>query len=161
AFQQVVRWNGTTWVPLGGSHDGTVRALAVMPDGRLVAGGEFTSIGGIAASNIAAWNGTAWAPLGAGVGGGGLPDAGVHALAVLTSGDLVAGGNFGAAGGLAAANIARWNGTAWSPFGAGLSGGVYGSAARALLPLPGGGLVAAGNFSLAGSVAVNSVAMWN
>jgi len=161
AFQQVVRWNGGAWVPLGGSHDGTVRALTVMPDGRLIAGGVFTSIGGIAASNIAAWNGTAWAPLGAGVSGGVSPDLGVYSLAVLTNGDLVAGGNFGAAGGLGAASIARWNGTAWSPLGAGLSGGVYGSFARALLPLPGGGLVAAGTFSVAGSVAVSSVATWN
>jgi hypothetical protein len=66
--------------------NGTVHSLAVMPNGDIVAGGEFTTAGGLTASRIARWNGSSWSPLGAGMNGP------VHALTVMPNGDLVAGG---------------------------------------------------------------------
>ncbi|QYU66619.1 hypothetical protein J4558_16775 [Leptolyngbya sp. 15MV] len=104
------------WSALGslreGGMGGSVFALAVLPSGDLVAGGNFATAGDVSASNIARWNGSSWSALGSGVTGGGQPF--VSALAVLPSGDLVAGGSFTTAGGASASRIARWNGSSWS-----------------------------------------------
>src|SRR5207244_2479119 len=45
----------------------------------------------------------------------------VNALAVSGS-DLYAGGSFTNAGGVAATNIAKWNGSTWSALGSGMNG---------------------------------------
>lgn len=53
----------------------------------------------------------------------------VHALCVHDDGTgpaLYVGGSFGAAGGVAANNIAKWDGNEWTPLGEGLSNGVAG-----------------------------------
>ena len=42
-----------------------------------------------------------------------------YALAVDGAGNLYAGGDFTTAGGVVANNIAKWDGTAWSPLGSG------------------------------------------
>jgi hypothetical protein len=75
--------------------------------------------------------------LGSGTGGA------VSALAVLHNGDLVAGGGFLTAGGVAANNIARWNGSSWSAMGV--------TAGNALTVLPGGDLVAGVSFTSNGT----------
>ncbi len=130
---RVMRWNGVTWSTLGigGSYCGQ---LLVLPNGNLVVGGQFASMDGVAANNIARWDGSAWSPLGAGT------DAGVQALALLANGDLVAGGTFQTAGGVPALRIARWDGTGWNAMGGGLQGNVTG-----LLPTATGTLLACGN----------------
>jgi hypothetical protein len=110
----VFRWDGVAWHPLG-SGVGGVEALAVY-DGRLIAGGQFTTVGGSAANCVAAWDGVAWAPVGSGVEGPNYPT--VEALVVYDN-KLVAGGNFTMAGGAAANNIAAWDGAAWAPLGSG------------------------------------------
>src|SRR6266478_6422921 len=53
----------------------------------------------------------------------GLPGAAgtVYAAAVDGSGNLYIGGSFGAVGGVFAKNIAKWNGTNWSPVGLGVN----------------------------------------
>src|SRR5207247_1980432 len=98
----IARWNGSTWAPLGTGMLDHVRALAVLPNGDLVAGGYFIAAGGVSARNIARWNGSTWAPLGTGV------NSEVYALAVLPYGGLAAGGNFTSAGGQVSAYWARW-----------------------------------------------------
>lgn len=155
-FADVVKWDGAAWVPLGGGHNGSVRALLVRANGDLIAGGEFSTIGGVAASHIARWDGTAWASLGAGVGNGWAFDHGVFALAETAAGELVAAGNFASAGGAPAKNVARWNGTTWSALGSGLgSGQLSFDIPRSLLALPGGDVVAGGGFG------PNNIARWN
>jgi len=101
----IARWNGTAWSPLGTGMNNWVLALAVLPNGDLVAGGRFTTAGGVSAIRIARWNGAAWSPLGTGM------NSEVRALAVLPSGDLVAGGWFTTAGGNPSAYFARWTET--------------------------------------------------
>ena len=145
------RWNGSSWVPLGGpvTNPGgaAVNALAVMPNGDVVAGGYFSQAGGVSVVNIARWNGTAWSPLGSG-----FPNL-VTALLVLPNGDLIASfGSFGFSG------LLRWNGSYWSNVGGGLS---FNSYVPTLALLPGGDMVAGGNFSSAGGVPVQNVARWN
>ena len=105
------RWNGTSWSAVG-SGASYARVLAVFDDGggggpALIAGGDFASMGGVAANSIARWDGDDWSALGNGM------DDMVSALAVLDSGTaggpaLVAGGTFTVASDTGDSYIARW-----------------------------------------------------
>jgi hypothetical protein len=126
AASRIARWNGSTWSPLGSGMDWSVRALAVFDDGggeALFAGGAFTTAGGASANSVAKWDGTTWSPLGTGMSGTSAGN--VAALAVFDDGGgeaLFAGGVFASAGGIAAKNVAKWDGSAWSPLGSGVDG---------------------------------------
>lgn len=120
------RWDGQSWSVVGGGmwiyNDGAyVAALTVFDDGqgpKLYAGGYFSRAGNAAAANIARWDGSAWSAL-----PGGGCDREVRALIVHDDGRgpaLIAGGRFQHAGAVAAGNVAKWNGAAWSPLGEGL-----------------------------------------
>ena len=80
----------------------------------------------------------------------------INAFAIMPNGDLVAGGTFTAAGGVAVNRIARWNGIAWSAMGSGMDGTV-----SSLAILPSGTLVAGGTFNTADGVLVRGIARWN
>jgi chitodextrinase len=108
------------WSPLGSGMDSHVNALAVY-DGRLIAGGDFTTAGGVAVNNIAAWDGSSWSPLGLGT------DGTVWALTVY-DGRLIAGGSFYTAGGDSVYYIAAWDGSSWSSLGSGMESDVLGLA---------------------------------
>jgi len=82
-------------------------------------------------------------------------DGDVVALAVSGT-DLYAGGSFTAAGGVAARNIARWNGSTWSALGTGMDPWPV----RALA-VSGSDLYAGGDFTTAGGVSANRVAKWD
>ncbi|MCA3006014.1 MAG: hypothetical protein LW650_14250 [Planctomycetaceae bacterium] len=158
----IARWNGASWEPLGSGMGGVsapfVSALAVLPNGDLVAGGRFTTAGGAAASNIARWSNSAWSPLGAGLANVDNVFAVVNALAVLPGGQLVAGGQFTNAAGATVNSIARWNGSSWGSLGSGMTG--FNSSVRALAVRPGGDLVAGGLFIAAGGTVAGSWARW-
>lgn len=160
----IARYNPTTgvWSALGtgvgGVSSGYVLAIAVTPGGELIVGGQFASAGGTAASRIARYNPTTgvWSALGAGVNGT------VRALAVLPNGDVLAGGDITSAGGVPTIPIVRYaptpgGGGIWSSLGTGM----IGNAVRAIVALPGGDIIAAGNFSLTGGVGANSIARFN
>ncbi len=110
------------WSSLGtGINNGTngeVWALAVIGSD-LYVGGNFTTAGGNTVNNIAKWNGSSWSALISSNGVNGLNGT-VAALAVIGT-DLYVGGWFTTAGGVQAENIAKWDGTNWSPLGSGLS----------------------------------------
>jgi hypothetical protein len=123
----VVERTAATWIHRGGvGLDGAVRALAVLDrDGNaatpddVIAGGEFSTIGSIAANGIAAWNGSAWSPLGEGVLLADGARGAVHALRTVHDGEagaasLLVGGEFASAGGVATQHIARWNADGWA-----------------------------------------------
>ncbi len=97
----LARWDGSSWSPVGeglGSSGGTPMVSAfTLFDGRLVAGGSFTSAGGQPAQDVAAWDGASWEGLGTG------PANGVSALAVRQDTLFAAAWN----------GIRRWNGTEW------------------------------------------------
>ncbi|MCU0867312.1 MAG: hypothetical protein MUC36_26310 [Planctomycetes bacterium] len=147
---RLARWDGTAWSWLGGDANDNVFALRTLPNGDLVAGGWFTSIGGTAAASVARWNGSAWSPLGAGFNGP------VYTLSTTSTGTLFAGGSFSTSGGPAGACVARWNGTAWQSLGSGCNATVYGSMVAA-----NGDLVVVGNFSTAGGQSAKGIARWN
>src|SRR6185295_398628 len=99
----------------------SVQALATFDDGSglaLYAGGGFASAGSVPARNVARWDGSAWTTVGGWTSGGSA----VTSLVAFDDGGglaLYAGGNFSAAGGVTASNIARWDGANWSAVGSG------------------------------------------
>jgi hypothetical protein len=129
---------------------GAVSALALDGNGKLYAGGEFTTAGGVSANRIAMWDGSSWSALGSGM------NSYVSALALDGSGRLYAGGWFTTAGGVSANFIAIWDGSSWSALGSGMNGRVF------ALALDGSGkLYAGGWFTTAGGVSANHIAMWD
>jgi len=159
---RVAAWDGTSWQPLGagieGDMDGELAVYCLsVHDGELIAGGTFTTAGGIPASCIARWNGTLWQPLGTG-----MPPissqyaAVVHDLATY-NGFLYATGQFHSAGGNTAYSIARWDGTFWSPVGTGLQDGIWVYTGVSLTTWD-GKLVVAGYIEKIGTTVVNHIA---
>ena len=160
----VARWNGGEWSGLGagvGSGGvGRVYALAALSNGDLVVAGVFTTAGSVSAKCIARWNGTEWSALGSGVSFG-TRTATVYALATLPNGELIAGGRFTSAGGVAANNVARWDGTQWWALGAGVTRDETLQGVRALAALPNGDVIVGGIFSSASGFPVRSLARWD
>ncbi len=162
----VAKWNGTNWSALGSKFQGDasfrplVAALAVSGSD-LYAGGAFTNAGGTPANRIAMWNGSNWSALGSGMDWTNRYIPIVYALAV-SGNALYAGGQFTSAGGIAANNIAKWNGTNWSALGSGigpwLDGGFATVSALAVL---GRNLYAGGIFTAAGGSPANYIAKWD
>lgn len=152
----IAAWDGTAWQALGGVND-AVYALAVY-DGKLIAGGLFTTAGGVDAYHVAAWDGTSWEPIGQGV------RFQVPALAVY-NGLLVAAGILNQTEVDAKGYIAAWDGSAWRQLGSGLSGvppawgGDPFTYANALT-VYNGDLVVSGSFTIAGGNASAYLARW-
>ncbi|MCC7395587.1 MAG: hypothetical protein IT455_00810 [Planctomycetes bacterium] len=149
--QRIAQWRAgagsvRTWQTMAGGVNGAVRALIELPNGDVVATGEFTMAGGVPVPRIARWNGTVWSPLGAG-----LDLAGTRLL-LDADGSLIVGGMFTSAGGVPANNIARWDGSSWSSLGAGVPG-VVGAMARM-----GDGTLAV---LLASSTSPTNLLLWN
>lgn len=149
----VARWDGAAWRPLGAGTNNDVICLKVLND-RLYAGGYFTAADGRDAGFIAQWDGTAWMPVGAGF------DGAVFSLGEY-DGELIAGGQFQHSGTAGMSLIARFDGAAWRDIGGGL--------AHVTLPYAGvttaiaeyrGQLLAAGNFTAAGGAPARSMARW-
>lgn len=82
----------------------------------------------------------------------------VNTVAILPNGDLVIGGAFFQLGGNPkASGVARWDGTAWQGFGAGLTGSV-----NALVVTPGGDIVVGGDFlNAGGNLNATGIARWD
>ena len=79
----------------------------------------------------------------------------MRALVLNDAGELFAGGRFTIAGGLAAKNIAKWNGQSWTALGEGLDGDVL------ALATSGTDLYAGGGFFTASGLTVNNIARWD
>ena len=78
----------------------------------------------------------------------------VYSLTIY-NGDLIAGGYFTNAGGVAAYYVARWDGSAWDSLGSGMNGFVFS------LTVYNGEVIAGGEFTTAGGVAAKRVARWD
>ncbi len=158
----VVRWNGMFWTNfgiVGDASPGGVRTIVELPNGDLIVGGRFEFIQGVFANKIARWNGTSWTQLGLGVQGG-VAGGFVSGLAVMPNREIIIAGSFSAAGGIPANNIARWNGSSWSPLGAGIIGVLNNFFNPVLLVMPSGDLFAGGEFEIAGGVPSAHFAHW-
>ncbi|PWU19160.1 MAG: hypothetical protein C5B50_07290 [Verrucomicrobia bacterium] len=113
---------------------------------------NISAIFGMVGANPVFNNDANWMGLGSGVSGNYQPP--VNALAV-SGRTLYAGGNFTTAGGVAANNIAQWDGTNWSALGSGMNGAVN------ALAVSGSVVYAGGAFTMAGGNPANYIAQWN
>lgn len=173
----IARWTGSTWTDLADGVNARVWSLAVFdPDGpgrlpsSLFVGGEFTQAGAIEASGVARWDNLGWHDVDGGIDDPGGPHR-AFAMSVFDEDGpggrdlprLFVGGDFVLAGGLAASNIARWDGSVWSEVGGGANGWVQtmqtfdpdGPGPRTL------GLYAGGIFGSVGGMSVNRIARWD
>jgi hypothetical protein len=151
----IARWNGSTWAPLAPPVDDAVLSLNVLPNGDVLAGGAFRLAGGVSATGLARWNGIAWSTVGAPLRPAALPVVRVNTTTLLPNSEIVAAGDFGGAGAVAAHAVARFDGSTWSSFGSEM--GVV----AAMVTLPNGDIVAGGTFDAAGGVPAANIARWD
>lgn len=156
----VARWDGASWSPMG-TGLGTLpiawaTTLTALPNGVVIAAGEFFTADDKVAEAIAAWDGTSWSALDSVVGETIAGDS-IRCFAPQAGGGMVAGGTFLRTGSGYAGRIARWTGASWSAMGTGASGGgVY-----AAKSLANGDVVAGGSFSLLGGQLVSNIGRWD
>lgn len=145
---RVARWSpgrGGVWSAMGPGISNAVFALATMQDGTIVAAGY---------TGPAAWDGSTWKSLGA-------VNNTVNTLLPLPDGGLLAGGIFTNIGGVNVKRLARWNGTVWSEFAGGVTGGAVPPWVDSLARLPNGELLVGGGFLACGGVPANRIARWD
>lgn len=110
----IAKWDGTTWSPLGAGLNGSVAGIGISGTDVYV-GGSFTTAGGIVANGVAKWNGSDWSPVGSG------PGHLIEDLAISPSGIYVAGG---AGAPDYKGVVSFWNGSTWTALGAPFEGGI-------------------------------------
>ena len=148
----MARFDGTDWQPVGAGLGRELASVAELANGDIV-------VGGYVSAGIVRQSGGVWSPLGGGVSNASNHDLPiVSALQVMPNGDLIAGGYFETAGGVAAASIARFDGVNWSPLGTGLA---TGGDVRAMHLRANGDLIVGGSFSLGSGGAQVNVAQWD
>jgi hypothetical protein len=157
---------------MGVGFNDLVYALAVLPNGDVIAGGTFTLAlqgNGVIVNRVARWNGSSWVAMAGGMMS--FPPypppyfqpAEVRSLAVTATGDVIAGGRFGNAGSAVANGIARWNGIEWQSLGTGLDGLFPGGqpSVDSVAVHPDGSIVAAGSISVFGDLSQRHLLSWD
>jgi trimeric autotransporter adhesin len=138
----IARWDGEEWAPLGAGIPGQVSDL-VMLGGDLYAGGWFDEAGGKEANYIAKWDGEQWS----GVGFKGHE--GIAALAAM-DGKLYAAHSGGV--------VMEWDGQNWSSLGRGMGGKHVNVSALATIENV---LYAGGRFTDAHGTNADNIARWD
>ncbi|MGA7304246.1 MAG: hypothetical protein WBW88_05205 [Rhodothermales bacterium] len=151
----LARWNGDVWDVVDGGPSTIVQALAF--GSSLYVGGYFSKFGGIRSNSIAAWNSGVWSSVGSTAGNGidGYPIAVIEDL----DGTLIVAGSFESAGQTLLRNIARWNGSRWTPIGD-RDFMQWDGYVESLAIDSAGAIYAGGSFGLTGGVAAANIAQW-
>jgi hypothetical protein len=114
----IMRWDGTSWTPLGSGPDGPVKSIKVIDD-QLIVAGWFTYADTVLCNGLARWDGEAWhrllevPPFYIGDGPNQIQDV------VKFQDQWYIGGNLPLVD-----DIARWNGGEWEIVGGGITGAV-------------------------------------
>lgn len=163
--EYIVRYIPSQAPPWHAAGDGLISVAldyATFNDGtgdKFYAAGSFGFFGTPNAFGIAHWDGAKWSGVGGSTNGSG------HALEIYDDGNgpaLYIGGGFSRAGfNTPARSIAKWNGTQWSALGDGINGNVRAMAVFDDGSGAGAALFVGGEFSMAGTTAVNNIAKWN
>lgn len=164
-FSNIVIWDGTRLIAPDGGVDGFVRTILALPDGGMIAGGQFFQAGQVSAGLIAKWDGTEWSALGLGLDAGSC-----RTLLRTNDGDIIAAGSFLQADEQPAWGIAKWDGSQWSKLGNNTDGGGFAgfishwsspTMAHDLVELPNGDIIACGNFSAVDGMPIRGIARWD
>jgi len=152
----IARWDGSAWFALGSGVDDRdylpqVMAITFVNED-LHIGGAFALSGNTTVNHVARWNGASWVALGSGLTRH-FGDVPVTSMTAHGS-DLIVGGRFTAAGGSAAVNLARWNGSSWSEFAGGAEATIMALGATPTSVLVGG------SFALDAAEPVQGIAAW-
>jgi hypothetical protein len=149
-----------SWVRLNlGEFPGTngmVRSV-VRYRGMIYAGGSFTQAGNLNVNSIARWDGTAWSALGRGLHDTIHTPSTVTDLAIDSSGNLFAAGDFDSAGDVVASGVARWDGQLWHSLGTTDLNNLI----TTLACDSSGNLYAGGDFDSIGGIVSRGIAKWN
>ena len=124
-------------------------------DGKVYAGGEFTSIGGVLADNIAVWNGSNWSALDSGTNGP------VAKIGIDGEDNVYVGGAFEDRRGITVHNIAMWNDGWVALTDVDTSEPGTNNEIRAIDFDENNLLIVGGNFDNAGGKTANRIATWN
>ncbi len=148
----------TTFNPGGGPNNRPL-AITVQPDGKILIGGQFTSIDGVPRARIARLNsnGSLDTTFNPGAGAVGWTSPQVNSISLQADGRMVISGRFGTYDGVNRGNIARVNpdgslDASFVPTGNGASGLVLSSEFQ-----PDGTLIVGGNFVRYGNDTVNRI----
>jgi hypothetical protein len=157
----IARWDGNDWVDvpviLSWRINNVINAL-VSDGANLYVGGNYfigwfepvPPYNGASVDNIGYWDGSNWWPLGTGF------TTNVNSLALM-GGELYACGSFTNSGPTRTRRIAKWNGSAWSEVGDGISNGTVSSLAAS-----GSALYVGGSFTnISGVNALGRIAKWD
>lgn len=144
-------WSAWGTGVMGEFDDGRINTIAVSGS-QMYVGGEFVSINGVAAKNIAKWDGSTWSALGTGIEGE------VNAIAVIGA-NVFVGGDFSDVGNSTVNNVALWNGFSWSALGNGVNNGVNGRVNA--IAIDGSDVYVGGDFLTAGNLTMNGIAKWD
>ncbi|MCB0569800.1 MAG: T9SS type A sorting domain-containing protein [Phaeodactylibacter sp.] len=158
----IARWNGNSWEALGAGFNGAVLGIEFY-NGELYAGGEFTQSGDNELAYIARWDGDEWVSPGIGVAYAPEPPYPfVHTLKAI-DGKLYTLGGFDKCtddngADVPCSGILAYDGASWDGMDGGLSDNAGGES-EAIIAYEGGILVG-GQFSTAGDLPVNNMALW-
>lgn len=124
----------TSFAVTGTGFNTAVRPMVLLPDGKMVVGGNFTSYNGTAAQYVARLNADGSLDNSLAAQGTGL-NSGVQSMALSPDGKYIVGGAFSSYNGTTRRGIARINAdgsldTSFSPSGGGMAGTVYAIAAQ-------------------------------
>lgn len=167
----VLRREAGGWTPLGQAGSGWALGLETFDAGAgpdLHVCGYVSSFGAPETAGIARWNGAAWVDVGGGLTGAvGITKK--HAKCMVAWDDgaspaLYVGGSFIEAGGTPASSLARWDGSAWSEVGGGISSQTVNPTVFDMVTYQspvGERLVVTGAFDAAGGVATSGIAAWD
>ncbi len=171
---KLARWDGSAWNSMDAQSEIFLNSfwdLEVYDDGatgeQLYIAGNYGDLNGNAAlDHIAKWDGTNYSSVGGTIGGAvPLIVLDLHQADLGAGNHLYAAGRFLTMGGVAALNVAEWDGTSWSAMDSGLS---RTSGLTQILHMTswddgsGEALYVGGRFNLAGGAAVSTnVAKWD
>jgi hypothetical protein len=147
----VAWYDGSNWHAMGNGLNGPLVTALTFYGAYLYAGGSFTNTG-LGFTNLARWDGSAWSAVPGGGANGDVRD-------IVTDGtNLYVGGLFTNIGGIAAAEIARFDGATWTTLGSGIRG--FGPRVYRMV-WQSNQLYVVGVFSTAGNTGAANVARWD
>lgn len=158
---RIARWNGMNWSALGSGTSGFVQAIESSGD-YLYVGGNFSLAGNITVNRIARFNkvNESWETLGNGLSG--------NVNTITSKGSYIyVGGSFDTASDVGSIdkivnNLARWSSTnGWEALGPNTTVGVSTTVNTLVFTKNGTELIVGGNFSTAGNINTNNIAIWS